>query len=83
MQRIYHHHDVPLTLVRSLRSNWPKYHLHLQQYAEDQEAGVLQQMHFVESVPYNGKFWCTFEADVALLLGLVHHPHIYTKLQEF
>ena len=69
-------------MVRSLRSHWSQHHLHLQQHAEDQEA-VLQQVHFVESAPLDGKCRCTFEAAVALYLVLVHHPHVYTKLQEF
>ena len=69
-------------MVRSLQSHWPQHHLHLQQHAEDQEA-VLQQVHFMESAPHDGKHRCTIEAAVALYLVLVHHPHVYTKLQEF
>jgi hypothetical protein len=40
-------------------------------------------VHIVESAPLNGKCRCTFEAAVTLYLVLVHHPHVYKKLQEF
>ena len=63
-------------MVRSLQSYWPQHHLHIQQPFEDHNA-VLQQMHFMESAPHDGKHRCTIEAAVALYLVLVHHPHVY------